>query len=55
MLADTKRAAIAVIEAFNSLKPRLLCRSSSKKAKAADIRAFVVDGRIVGAMKRQGN
>ena len=25
-----------------------------KEAKAADIRAFVVDGQVVGAMKRQG-
>lgn len=54
VLADTKKAAIAVIEAFNSLKARVIVQEFIKEAKAADIRVFVVDGRIVGAMKRQG-
>lgn len=54
VLADTKKAAIAVIEAFNSLKARVIVQEFIKEARAADIRAFVVDGRVVGAMKRQG-
>jgi ribosomal protein S6--L-glutamate ligase len=54
VLADTKKAAIAVIEAFNSLKARVIVQEFIKEARAADIRAFVVDGRVVGAMLRQG-
>ncbi len=54
VLADTKKAAIAVIEAFNSLKARVIVQEFIKEAGGADIRAFVVDGRVVGAMKRQG-
>jgi ribosomal protein S6--L-glutamate ligase len=54
VLADTKKAAIAVIEAFNSLKARVIVQEYIKEARGADIRAFVVDGRVVGAMKRQG-
>jgi ribosomal protein S6--L-glutamate ligase len=54
VLADTKKSAIAVIESFNSLKARVIVQEFIAEAKGADIRAFVVDGRIVGAMKRQG-
>lgn len=54
VLADTKKAAIAVIEAFNSLKARVIVQEFIKEARGEDVRAFVVDGRIVGAMKRIG-
>jgi ribosomal protein S6--L-glutamate ligase len=54
VLADTKKSAVAVIESFNSLKARVIVQEFIAEAKGADIRAFVVDGRIVGAMKRQG-
>lgn len=54
VLAETKNAAESVIEAFNGLEARVIIQEYVKEAKGADIRAFVVDGQIVGAMKRQG-
>lgn len=54
VLAETKKAAESVIEAFHGLKARVIVQEFIKEAKAADIRAFIVDGEVVGAMKRQG-
>lgn len=54
VLAETKNAAESVIEAFNGLEARVIVQEFIKEAKGADIRAFIVDGQIVGAMKRQG-
>jgi ribosomal protein S6--L-glutamate ligase len=54
VLAETDNAAESVIEAFNGLKIRVIVQEFVKEAKGADIRAFVVDGVVVGAMKRQG-
>ncbi|MFK7786918.1 MAG: 30S ribosomal protein S6--L-glutamate ligase [Crocinitomicaceae bacterium] len=54
VLAETKNAASSVIEAFNGLGARVIAQEFIKEAGGADIRAFVVDGQIVGAMKRQG-
>lgn len=54
VLAETKKAAQSVIEAFYGLNANILIQEFIKEAKAADIRAFVVDGKVVGAMKRQG-
>lgn len=54
ILAETRASAKSVIEAFLDVKVNLLVQEFVKEAKGADIRAFVVDGQIVGAMKRQG-
>ncbi|MGD1840488.1 MAG: 30S ribosomal protein S6--L-glutamate ligase [Thermonemataceae bacterium] len=54
VLADTHNAASSVIEAFNGLKARVIAQQFIKDSGGADIRAFVVDGVVVGAMKRQG-
>jgi ribosomal protein S6--L-glutamate ligase len=54
VLADNMNAAQSVLEAFNGLKARVIVQEFIKEAKGADIRAFVVDGEVVGAMKRQG-
>lgn len=54
ILAETHASAKSVIEAFLDVKVNLLVQEFVKEAKGADIRAFVVDGQIVGAMKRQG-
>lgn len=54
MLLESKKAAISVIEAFNSIKAETMVQEYIAEASGADIRAFVVDGKIVGAMKRQG-
>lgn len=54
VLASNENAAVSVIEAFNGLQARVIIQEFIKEAKGADIRAFVVDGVVVGAMKRQG-
>ncbi len=53
VLAENRNAASSVIESFHGLKARIIVQEFIKEAKGADIRAFVVDGRVVGAMKRQ--
>jgi ribosomal protein S6--L-glutamate ligase len=54
VLAETEKAAESVIEAFHNLKARIIVQEFIAEAKGADIRAFVVNGQVVGAMKRQG-
>jgi ribosomal protein S6--L-glutamate ligase len=53
VLADNHKSAVSVIEAFNGLKARVIVQEFVSEAKGADIRAFVVDGHVIGAMKRQ--
>lgn len=54
VLAETKNAAESVLEAFNGLQARALVQEYIAEAKGADLRALVVDGHVIGAMKRQG-
>ncbi len=54
VLAETDKAAKSVVEAFDSLKTRVILQEFIAEAGGADIRAFIVNGEIVGAMKRQG-
>jgi len=54
VLAENNNAATSVLEAFNGLQARVIAQEFIKEAKGADIRVFVVDGTVVGAMKRQG-
>ena len=54
VLAETKNAAESVLEAFNGLEARVIVQEFIKEANGADIRALLVDGQVVGAMKRQG-
>ncbi|MGB5376735.1 30S ribosomal protein S6--L-glutamate ligase [Muriicola sp.] len=54
VLADNRNSAESILEAFNGLQARVIVQEFIKEAKGADIRAFVVDGHVVGAMKRQG-
>ncbi len=54
VLADSKKAATSVLEAFNGLKARVIVQEFIKESAGSDLRAFVVDGKVVGAMKRQG-
>jgi ribosomal protein S6--L-glutamate ligase len=53
ILAETKKAAQAVIEAFRGLDANILVQEFIKEAGGSDIRCFVVGGRVVAAMKRQ--
>ncbi len=54
VLADNKNSAESILEAFNGLQARVIAQEFIKEAGGADIRVFVVDGVVVGAMKRQG-
>jgi ribosomal protein S6--L-glutamate ligase len=53
ILAETKKAAQAVIEAFRGLDANILVQEFIKEAGGSDVRCFVVGGKIVAAMKRQ--
>ena len=53
VLAETNNAAISVIEAFKGLNARVIVQKFIKEVRGSDVRAFVVDGKVVGAMKRQ--
>ncbi|MDZ7680341.1 MAG: 30S ribosomal protein S6--L-glutamate ligase [Fodinibius sp.] len=54
VLAPTFKAAESIIQAFHSMKARVIVQEFINEAKGEDIRAFVVDGKVVGAMKRKG-
>lgn len=54
VLAETQSAATSVLDAFQGLQARVIVQEFIKEANGSDIRAFVVDGVVVGAMKRQG-
>ncbi len=54
VLAETKKAAESVIEAFRGLKANFMVQEYIKEAGGADIRCLVVGGKVVAAMKRQG-
>jgi ribosomal protein S6--L-glutamate ligase len=54
VLAETKNAAESVLEAFNGLQARVIIQEYIEEANGADLRALIVDGQVVGAMKRQG-
>jgi ribosomal protein S6--L-glutamate ligase len=54
VLVDTEKAAKSVLDAFYGMDVNLLVQEFIEEAGGADIRAFVVGGEVVGAMKRQG-
>ena len=54
VLAESKNAAESVLEAFNGLEARVIVQEFIGEAKGSDLRALIVDGQVVGAMKRQG-
>jgi len=53
VLAETQQAATSVIEAFLDLQAHIMVQEYIKEAKAADIRCFVVNGKVIAAMERQ--
>lgn len=54
VLAETKKAAQSVLEAFYGLKTNILIQEFIKESNGTDVRAFIVDGKVVGAMQRKG-
>jgi len=53
VLAETKKAAESVLEAFMGLKVNIMVQEYIKEAGGADIRCLVVGDKVVAAMKRQ--
>ncbi len=53
VLAETAKAAESVIEAFMGVNADILVQEYIKEAGGADIRCFVIGGKVVAAMKRQ--
>ncbi|MGQ8365405.1 30S ribosomal protein S6--L-glutamate ligase [Glaciecola sp. 1036] len=54
VLAETNKAAESIIEAFMGIKANILVQEFIKEAGGSDIRCFVIGGKVVAAMKRQG-
>ena len=54
VLAETKKAAESVIEAFRGLKANFMVQEFIKEAGGADLRCLVVGDKVVAAMMRQG-
>lgn len=54
ILAETENSAKSIIEAFSGLQTNILIQEFIKESKGVDIRAFVINGKVVGAMERQG-
>ncbi|TVP93175.1 MAG: 30S ribosomal protein S6--L-glutamate ligase [Thioalkalivibrio sp.] len=54
MLTDTDRSAKSVIETFRGANINILVQEFIKEAGGTDIRAFVIGGKVVAAMKRTG-
>ncbi len=55
VLAETRKAAESVINAFKSLHANILVQEFIKEAGGSDIRCFVIDGKVVGSMQRQAS
>jgi len=53
VLAETKKAAESVLEAFLGLKANIMVQEYIKEAGGADIRCFVIGQKVVATMKRQ--
>lgn len=53
VLAETKKAAESVINAFKSLNANILVQEFVKEANGKDLRLFVVDGKVVASMQRE--
>ena len=54
VLVDSEKAAKSVLDAFYGMDVNLLVQEFIEEAGGADIRALVVGGEVVGAMRRQG-
>ena len=53
VLAETKKAAESLIDAFRGLDADFLVQQFIAEARGADVRCFVIGGRVVGAMRRK--
>jgi ribosomal protein S6--L-glutamate ligase len=53
ILSETQQNAESILESFYKLKERIILQEFVKESNGTDIRVFVVDGQIVGAMERK--
>jgi ribosomal protein S6--L-glutamate ligase len=53
VLAETRKAAESLIDAFRGLDANFLVQEFVEEAAGSDVRAFVIGNKVVGAMKRQ--
>ena len=53
VLAETRKAAESVINAFKSLKANLLVQEFIQESSGIDLRCFVVDGKVVASIQRE--
>jgi ribosomal protein S6--L-glutamate ligase len=53
VLAETKKAAQSVINAFKAVKANLLVQEFVKEAGGKDLRLFVVNGKVTAAIQRE--
>ena len=53
VLAETRKAAESVIQAFMGMNTNILVQEFIKEAGGSDIRCFVVGNKVIAAMKRQ--
>ena len=53
VLAETKKAAESVINAFKALRANLLVQEFVKEADGKDLRCFVIDGKVVASIQRE--
>ncbi len=54
ILAETPASAKSIVEAFSAANVNIMVQEFIREADAADIRAFVIGGQVVAAMKRVG-
>lgn len=53
VMAETRKAAESVINAFKALRANLLVQEFIKEAQGKDLRCFVIDGKVVASIERQ--
>jgi ribosomal protein S6--L-glutamate ligase len=53
ILAQSKNQGISIVEGFHRVREDVLIQEFIQDAKGSDVRVFIVDGKIVGAMVRQ--
>jgi ribosomal protein S6--L-glutamate ligase len=53
VLAETRKAAESVVNAFKSLGVNLLVQKFIKEANGKDLRCFVIDGKVVASIERK--
>ena len=53
MLAETRKAAESVINAFKALRANLLVQQFIKEAQGKDLRCFVIDAKVVATIERE--